>query len=297
MPMAIKKSLLIFSLLLGFLLSAPSMAKDNSEALLELFQRIDVLNKEIRALRGENEQLQYTIEQLKTTQKDGFLDVDERIDEINKQIEKLEQNKPKAIVAQKQPAASAPQQQAINTAKKPTTPQQQNKPDTVAKSTDQPPPPEKQQASKAKLLGKAEVVTPPTQKPRSPTIEEKKAYQQAYALLKTNSNAAIGAFNNFIKQYPDSPLAANSQYWIGEALYARKDYKGAVDEFVKVLQKYRKSEKAPDAAIKLGYSFYELKQWVYARRALENVARNFPNTKVAQMANQRLARMKADGHY
>ena len=80
-------------------------------------------------------------------------------------------------------------------------------------------------------------------------------------------------------------------------MYSQKNYKGAVDEFVKVLQNYRKSEKASDAAIKLGFSFYELKNWVYARRALEDVSRYFPNTNAAKLAKQRIAKMKADGKY
>jgi len=80
-------------------------------------------------------------------------------------------------------------------------------------------------------------------------------------------------------------------------MYSQKNYPGAVDEFVKVLQRYKKSEKAPDAAIKLGFSFYELKNWVYARRALEDVIRYFPKTKAAALAKQRIAKMKAEGKY
>lgn len=77
--------------------------------------------------------------------------------------------------------------------------------------------------------------------------------------MKKSPTAATNAFREYIKLQPNSPLSANAQYWIGEIMYSHNNYKGAVQEFIKVLQKYKYSDKAPDAAIKLGYSFYALK--------------------------------------
>lgn len=230
--------------------------------MLELFHKIDLLNKDVRNLRGENEQLQHQVEKLKQTQKNGFLNVDDQIDKLSKQIQ----------AAARAQATTPPQ------AKKPATPPTPQKP-------------------RAKLLGKAEVVDVPKRKIRAATQIEKADYNKAYALLKNSSSAATQAFSAYIKKHPESPLSANAQYWIGEIMYSRKNYKGAVDEFVKVLQNYKNSEKAPDAAIKLGFSFYELKNWVYARRALEDVTRYFPKTRAAELAKQRIAKMKATGHY
>ncbi len=281
--------------ILSFVCTLPLQAKDNSEALLELFQRIDALNRDMRTLRGENEQLQHQIEKLKKAQKDGFLNVDDRIDALTKQIQMA--NKTPI----KQPAPNKPTSTKLPPVKKPVLTKPPVKPaekkPVIAKQPAKPT--VKTEKPKAKLIGKAEVVKvkEPTIKIRAATPDEKRAYQKAYALLKQNPSAAIQAFRRYIKQHPNSPLSANSQYWIGEAMYSQKNYQGAVDEFVKVLQTYKKSEKAPDAAIKLGFSFYELKNWVYARRALENVTRYFPNTKASVLAKQRLARMKAAGKY
>lgn len=57
----------------------------------------------------------------------------------------------------------------------------------------------------------------------------------------------------------------------GVALYAEKDYKAASDEFLVVLKEHKGSDKAPGAALKLSYSFYELKEWDKARKTLEDV--------------------------
>jgi len=69
------------------------------------------------------------------------------------------------------------------------------------------------------------------------------------------------------------------------------------EAFVKVLQKHKYSDKAPDAAIKLGYSFYALKNWVYARRTFEDVLKYFPeNENAVDLAKKRLAKLDAAGH-
>ncbi|MCK5917205.1 MAG: tol-pal system protein YbgF [Cocleimonas sp.] len=272
------KNSLLLPLLLSLLFITPVQARDNSEALLELFQRIDALGKDVRTLRGENEYLQHTIENLKKTQKNNFLGVDARIDGLSKRI---------YIITKKQ-ATQATQ----SVPKKPNAQVKAKNKKLPIKA-----PTQTQEKPKAKLTGKAEVVKIPPRKTRNPTQQEKIAYNQAYKNVNAQPSIAIRAFRNYITKYPASPLAANSQYWIGEVMYSQKNYTGAVDEFVKVLQRYKKSEKAPDAAIKLGFSFYELKNWVYARRALEDVNRYFPRTKAAALARQRIAKMKKEGKY
>lgn len=292
-----KRSLLLFFLTF-FLFTLPVHAKDHSEALLELFQRIDNLGADLRILRGENEQLQHNIEKLKKAQKNGFLGIDDRMDDLTKKINVIAK-KQSTSVAVKKPVKIDP---PVNKPIVKTTPPKTNtnikavatdskkiiKDQTKPTSTEKP---------KAKLTGEAEIVKVPKQKARTATQKEKSAYNQAYATLNGNPTSAIQAFRGYIIKHPNSPLAANAQYWVGEIMYSQKNYTKAVDEFVKVLQNYKKSEKAPDAAIKLGFSFYELKNWVYARRALEDVSRYFPNTRAASLARQRIAKMKAEGKY
>ena len=112
-----------------------------------------------------------------------------------------------------------------------------------------------------------------------------------------NPKDVIPAFRSFLKTYPNSSLAPSAQYWIGEALYAEKDFKGAVEEFLVVLKQHKGSDKAPDAALKLGYSFYEMKEWDKARKTLEDVISFFPDNKDnAAKARERLDKMKAEGH-
>ncbi|HPY40961.1 MAG TPA: tol-pal system protein YbgF [Thiolinea sp.] len=138
----------------------------------------------------------------------------------------------------------------------------------------------------------------PTASTASPDQERKaKAdYNQAYQLLVSKPAEAVPLFRGFLATYPQHELAANAQYWLAEALYAQKDYQGASQEFMKVLKQYKDSPKSSGAALKLGYSFYELQQWEYARRTLEDTVRFFPDSSSAKLAEARLQKMKDEGH-
>lgn len=121
-------------------------------------------------------------------------------------------------------------------------------------------------------------------------------YNQAYQLLVNKPAEAVPLFRAFLASYPQHELAANAQYWLAEALYAQKDFDGASQEFMKVLKQYKDSPKSSGAALKLGYSFYELQQWDYARRTLEDTVRFFPDSSSAKLAEIRLQKMKEEGH-
>ena len=99
-----------------------------------------------------------------------------------------------------------------------------------------------------------------------------------------------------MQRFPQSPLAANAQYWLGEAYYGAKQYAQAIKEFEKVRTLYPNSPKVPDATLKLGYSYYALKKWKSARSALKEVVERWAGTSVAKLAEQRLKRMRREGH-
>ncbi|MDE2460862.1 MAG: tol-pal system protein YbgF, partial [Gammaproteobacteria bacterium] len=93
-----------------------------------------------------------------------------------------------------------------------------------------------------------------------------------------------------------SPLVPNAEFWMGEAHYQMSDFQGALVNYQAVVQGYPNSNKAPDALLKLGYSQYELGQYSAARKTLGNVIRQYPKSNVAKLAQQRLDRMRKEGH-
>jgi tol-pal system protein YbgF len=127
--------------------------------------------------------------------------------------------------------------------------------------------------------------------------DDKAAYQTAFDLLKDSQyDRAIVAFQKFLIAYPDSQLADNAQYWLGEANYVNKAFPEAQAAFQRVVDKYPQSRKRPDALLKIGYCEYELKQWDTAKATLSQVVTQFSDTPAGRLAQQRLDRMATEQH-
>jgi tol-pal system protein YbgF len=127
--------------------------------------------------------------------------------------------------------------------------------------------------------------------------EDKTAYQAAFNLLKDGQyDKAVAAFQKFLATYPDSSLADNGQYWLGEAYYVNRNFPEAQAAFQRVVDKYPQSRKLPDALLKIGYCRYEMKQWESAREVLGQLVARFNDTPAARQAQQRLEKMSAEKH-
>jgi len=122
-------------------------------------------------------------------------------------------------------------------------------------------------------------------------------YTAAFDLLKEGLySMSVSAFDSFLKSYPDSKYADNAQYWLGEANYVSRQYKTALDAFQTLIAKYPESKKIPGARLKIGYTYYELKNWSASKDALMQVVKLYPDSSVASKANDRLERIKREGH-
>ena len=128
-------------------------------------------------------------------------------------------------------------------------------------------------------------------------VDGQEAYSKAYTLLiEGQYDQSIKAFESFKASYPNSKYADNAQYWLGEANAALRDYKTALTVFQQLIAQFPESSKIPGARLKIGYMYFELKNWSTARETLQQVMSLYPDTKVAKMANERLQRMKREGH-
>ncbi|HXV81164.1 MAG TPA: tol-pal system protein YbgF [Candidatus Binatia bacterium] len=119
-------------------------------------------------------------------------------------------------------------------------------------------------------------------------------YEAAWRSLdKKEYKAAIGRFREFIKKYPKSTLAGNAQYWIGESLYALKEFDQAIIEFDAVRRRYPQGEKVPAALLKQGFAFAELGEKLNARLILQEVVEKYPQSPEAGRAKQRLKSLES----
>jgi len=125
---------------------------------------------------------------------------------------------------------------------------------------------------------------------------EQSMYDAAFTALKSSDYPkAIAGFKGFVSTYPDSPLASNAQYWLGEAYYVNREYPNAITAFQKVTTDWPDSRKAPDALVKIGFTQSALGRNGDAKVTLEDVVRRYPGTEAATLASDRLKRLPANG--
>ncbi|MFQ5604587.1 MAG: tol-pal system protein YbgF [bacterium] len=123
--------------------------------------------------------------------------------------------------------------------------------------------------------------------------ESRKLYNTAHRdLIRGNYQLALQGFNQFIQQYPNSELADNAQYWIGEVYYAQGRYSTAIEEFEKVVRRYRDGDKRPAALLKIGYAYISLDEIEQGKLYLEDVIKEFPESEEANLAKGRLTSLK-----
>lgn len=220
-----------------------------NQSQVELAQHFEAEQAEVRALRGQLDQVEHDNAALRKQQHDLYADLDARV---------------KALSAATAAAGAAGGTTAA--------------PGTAAAAADAAPAP-----AAAAAPGAAEA-----------SSTEQAVYGQSFDALKAGSySIAITGFRDFLKSYPQSSLAENAQYWLGEAYYVNHDYDSAADAFRAVLKKWPDARKAPDALLKLGYTQFEQKQFAAARSTLNAVTQRYPGTDAAKLAADKLRRIPA----
>ena len=231
--------------------------KLDSRGLLDLLEQVSNLQSEVQQLRGDIEVQTHNMEGLQKRQRDLYLDIDRRLHRLE-------------VGGVQQPAAGA----------KGSAP-----PAAVAPSP-----------ATAGVAGKP-VGTKPVAAPTLNPADQRKDYDHALEQLREGRyNDASSAFQAFLEKYPGSSYADNAQYWLGEVFYVTRKFQPALDEFGKVLSNHPSSTKVADAKLKMGYIQYELKDWAKAQELLNQVVTGYPGTTTARLAQERLDRMKREGH-
>ena len=120
-------------------------------------------------------------------------------------------------------------------------------------------------------------------------------YQSAYRdYQRGNFDLAIAGFREFAAKNPNSDLADNAAYWIGESLYSQKKYREAIAQFDSVVTKYPKSDKVAGALLKKGYAYIALGEKSQGIVQLQYVVHEHPKSQEASLARQKLKQLGVD---
>jgi tol-pal system protein YbgF len=128
--------------------------------------------------------------------------------------------------------------------------------------------------------------------PTAPDVDPMQTYQAAYRdYQRGNFDLAIEGFGDFLGSSPNSDLADNAAYWIGESLFSQKKYREAIEQFDAVVTKYPKSDKVPGALLKKGYAYINVGERAQGVVQLQYVLHEHPKSQEASLARQKLKQL------
>lgn len=123
--------------------------------------------------------------------------------------------------------------------------------------------------------------------------EEKTAFDAAMeALRATEFERAAKMYTQFLTRYPQSGYVPLALYWHGNAMYATRSYKPAIESYRKLLAQAPKHPRAPEALLAIANCQLELKDAKAAKTSLQDLVKTYPQSEAAATARDRLARLK-----
>jgi tol-pal system protein YbgF len=144
----------------------------------------------------------------------------------------------------------------------------------------------------------AEGEAPPEGTPPAAAASNPQAlYQSAYNdYLRSSYDLAIREFQDYLDHFPDTDLADNAVYWIGECYYRQGKFRQAISQFDAVVSRYPRSDKLPSALLKKGYSHLQLNERSQGVVQLQHVVAEYPSSDEANLARQRLRELGVETH-
>lgn len=122
---------------------------------------------------------------------------------------------------------------------------------------------------------------------------EKRDFDAAMEVLRRSEfEAAATAYAAFLRRYPDSGYTPSSLYWLGNAQYASRAYKEAMESHRRLVTQFPAHMRTPEAMLAMANSQIELKDVRSARRTLEDLVKTHPDSEAAAAGRERLARLR-----
>ncbi|MGE3978327.1 MAG: tol-pal system protein YbgF [Nitrospira sp.] len=154
-------------------------------------------------------------------------------------------------------------------------------------------------SSGPEATGSATTIVPPQESPKFEPVQasadppDRVRYERVLGQFRDGDlEGARQGFTGFLEDYPNSNLAPNARFWLGESYFGKKEFQRAIDAYDKVEIDYPGSEKVPAAILKKGYAYLALKDRKRASSAFKQVVTLYPKTTEAGKASDKLAQLK-----
>jgi tol-pal system protein YbgF len=106
-----------------------------------------------------------------------------------------------------------------------------------------------------------------------------------------NNDVATQEFSDYIKFYPNTDLAGNCYFYLGEIQFRQGNYQQAAQNYDQVLQNFPTGSKAASAQLKKGFALIELGKQDDGVAELRHVIQRYPKSNEALQARERLRKL------
>lgn len=112
-------------------------------------------------------------------------------------------------------------------------------------------------------------------------------YQSALRRLADRDlDGALSALARFTAAHPSHPYADNALYFRGEILYARHEFRPAIDELTRMIEHYPTGGRVADALLRIGMCWERLGDSARALHFFTRVRNEHPDSSAARMAER-----------
>ena len=142
-----------------------------------------------------------------------------------------------------------------------------------------------------------ETEEPPQKEPSQTTIAPNLSPQEVYNMarsdyLKGNYQLAIEGFMIYRENFPESPLADNALYWIGECYFSQQKFEESILQFNELILSYPQGDKIAAAYLKKGISLAEQEKKEEALAVFKLLISKFPLEEETKIAQQKIKELE-----
>jgi tol-pal system protein YbgF len=105
------------------------------------------------------------------------------------------------------------------------------------------------------------------------------------------NDLASQELTEYLKFYPNTDLAGNCYFYLGEIQFRAANYQQAVQSYEQVLQNFPSGNKAASAQLKKGFALIELGKQDDGVAELRHVVQRYPHSPEALQARERMRKL------
>src|SRR5579862_3616261 len=105
------------------------------------------------------------------------------------------------------------------------------------------------------------------------------------------NDLAVQEFSDYVKFYPNTDLAGNCYFYLGEIQFRQQNYQQAAQSYDQVVQNFPSGNKAASAQLKKGFALVELGKQDDGVNELKHVIQRYPRSPEALQARERMHKL------